>query len=209
MDVYQTEEQQIVQIKRLWAQYGKLVIGTLLITLLAMWGMRYYRHYVATQNEQASSEYQVLLKAMQEKDYATVQSQGELLIRDYKKTSYADLGSMMLAKLAVDENNLDLAKSKLEWIIDNNNKSRLWHIAKVRLSRILVEQNKSVEALDVLSGKFNGYTALYEEAKGDIYVNSGELDKAKESYRVAINSLPRNVDSSWLELKLKDLGDTI
>jgi predicted negative regulator of RcsB-dependent stress response len=80
--------------------------------------------------------------------------------------------------------------------------------ARLRLGRILLTQNKTKEALDLLNVSNTGvYTSEYEELKGDIYVKEKKPALARTAYsRALTESAPTSPGRKMLQMKLDDLG---
>jgi len=96
----------------------------------------------------------------------------------------------------------------LRWASENSTESDVQHVAKLRLARILIAQKKYDEAeAALLIDHPAGFTAGYEELKGDLYVAKGEIAQARVAYDKAINAAGGDA-SRWLRLKRQDLGSS-
>jgi predicted negative regulator of RcsB-dependent stress response len=205
---YNTSEQSVQRIKQLWKQNNKWISYVLLIIMLVIAGIKYLDYHKTVQSGKASVIYQNLLVAMSAGDYVTVKSQGDVLIRSYNKTPYYSLATFMLAKVASVERDFPSAKFYLQHMLNSNGKKEpLFHIANVRLARIMQASGDAAGALEVLQDVPENYIALYEEAKGDIFLARGELNKARVSYERVVEHAPDNFDSQWVQLKLSDVAN--
>lgn len=194
--------------KTFWQKYSKFVLIALGSLLLVYGGVQYYLHYQSNQSLEASAIYDDLLSAVQKKDKEKTVSEATVLMQRYEKTPYASLAALLLAKLDVDEKNLDAAISHLRFALKEDEKHPIQQIARVRLARVLAGQKNYQEALEILTEKKypDGYITLFEETKGDIYLMQNDKEKAKEAYQKAINAAPPGVPVSRLQLKQADLG---
>lgn len=52
MEIYSSEEQQVEAIKRFWQDYGKAIVGGVVLGLAALYGFRFYQ---ADQREAAEA----------------------------------------------------------------------------------------------------------------------------------------------------------
>ena len=112
------------------------------------------------------------------------QAQNLLLEMDnsFSGSPYQYQSHLALAKLYMDSLDYDNAIIQLEFIIDNASDESFRHIARLRIARIMVEQNQFDEALsllDSISSVPKAYAPYYQSIKGDIYASQGLLDKAK------------------------------
>ena len=205
MEVYQTEEQQITMLKEFWKKNKMVIFLFTIVLCTSLFGNHVWRNYVAQRNEKASNIYQDILIAMQGVDIPKVKEKGELLLKDYKKTPYAALSAMILAKVAIDEQDMVGAIDKLRMVIASSNKTSLLYIAKIKLARLLYAKGEYQAALQELGEAPNDYKIMYEELKGDIYLSLNELTKAREAYKNAMlyangNPIP------WVEMKLNSIN---
>lgn len=205
MEGYQTEEQQLVAIREFWQKNKTFILLCLLVFCGILFGTHMLRQHTAKQAEQASNLYQEMLLAVRKVDIVVAKEKGKLLLKKYRSTPYAALGAMILAKISIDEKNLPAAMDNFRYVVKNSKKNPLWHVAKIRLARLLHANKEELAALKELDNPSNGYVALYEELKGDIYVSLNDLIKARESYKKAIlNSNGSPVP--WLEMKLANIN---
>ncbi len=205
MEGYQTEEQQLVVLHEFWKRNRLFILSLIVLFCVILFGTQMYRRYEVRQAEQASILYQEVLSAVQKTDVNVAKTKGALLLKKYSRTPYAALGAMILAKISIDEEDLPTAIDKFRYIVKNSAKNPLWHVAKIKLARLLHANKEHQEALKELDNPPNGYVQLYEELKGDIYVTLKDLDKARESYRKAISNANGN-PVPWLEMKLTNIN---
>ena len=205
MEGYQTEEQQLAVVRNFWRQKKSFIVAFLTILALTFIGGYSYRQYDAKNTEQAANVYQDLLASVQNVDVSKAKEQGSLLLKNYSKTTYAPLGAMILARLAFDEKDFPDAIEKLRYVVANGKKSPLWHVAQIKLARLLSMQGDHQAALKELDNPANGYVPLYEELKGDIYVTLNDLVQARQAYKNAIASSEGN-PVPWLEMKLTNIN---
>lgn len=205
MNTYQTEEQKIDALRQFWKNNGRFITTLLVVTALCVAGFRYYRHQQLVNREQASDLYATMVVAHQQQDIAMVMHRGHTLHENYKKVSpYPELASLLMSKAALDDNKAQDAIGYLEQLLQDYPKSPMMHIARTRLARLKQAQGDTEGALQLLDNPTNGYTALYQEVKGDILLQSQRIDEAKAAYQVALDAIPPEF-KSYLELKLQDI----
>lgn len=183
---YETDQEQMEMLKRLWQDYGKWVVLTLIVGLALGFGWRYWQQQQLTHRQQASAMYQQLLVANSENNTeVVVQISGEIVKR-YPKTEYAHLANLMAAKAAVSKDNFDLASQQLTQVMNDSKNKGLQQIARLRLARVLLTQGKTQEALKTVSVVTDKtYQPLNDEITGDIYMAMNDVAKAHAAYQAA------------------------
>lgn len=198
MDVYNSEEEQVQAIKQWWKDNATSLIAGIVIGVLVLGGYKYWTEGKQNQAQQASVLYSNILSSNEDKVGNT-----ETLKADYSDTPYAALAALLIAKENVIANEVDKAISQLKWIVGNNNDSGIQHIAQQRLARLYLSQN-NIEAADTLikGVKAGGFSATYNELRGDINLAKKLPVQAKENYRLALASLPQG-DQRYAIIKMK------
>jgi len=194
--------------KTLWEKYGKMVLTLTLIVVIAFGCSEYYKHQEAKEALAASKTYGNLITALQKQDKEEITVLATRLTEEYGRTPYASLAALTLAKLALEENNLEAAKKQLRFASLGNERGPIQQVARVRLARVMATEKKYEEALAVLSKPSapEGFVTLFEEAKGDIYLLQNDKNKANEAYQMAIKAAPEGVPLVRLQLKQAELG---
>lgn len=210
MERYQTEDEQVQAIKDWWKENGRAVIAGLIIGIGAIAGYRYWTQYQTSQSEQASMIYAQVVASTATADAEKAFAQGQNLISNYSGTPYAGLAALSLAKLAQTKADYVTAATHLRWILDNNADTGLQHVARLRLARVLVADNKPDLALSLLNETdTTGFTTLYQEARGDILLQLGKQAEAAAEYNKALADLDMNPQRRRiLEMKYNDLAGT-
>jgi predicted negative regulator of RcsB-dependent stress response len=114
---------------------------------------------------------------------------------------------MAQAKYEYENGDVESAIMHLRWASENATETDVRHVASLRLARILIAEEKYEEAETVLLAEHPaGFTAGYEELKGDLYAARGETAQARIAYDKAINAAEGS-PSRWLILKRQDLGN--
>ncbi|MCW8900982.1 MAG: tetratricopeptide repeat protein [Gammaproteobacteria bacterium] len=202
MEVYNSEEEQVQAIKQWWKDNSVSLIAGIVIGVAVLAGYRYWTDYKHTQAQQASEIYSDILSSVKDKA-----KKAEILKTDYSATPYAALAGLIVAKDHVDKNNLEEAITQLKWVVDNSD-SGIQHIAQLRLARLYLSQD-NIEAADALvkGVKVEGFSAAYNEIRGDINLAKNLPVQAKENYRLALASLsPGDQRYPIIKMKLDDLA---
>ena len=207
MSVYQTEEEQVEAIKAWWKQYGKSIIAGLILGGGILAGTKLWVGHQQQQESAASAEYQILVDAMDADKADLVLTHGAVLVDKFKDTPYAALASLAMAKAEVDQGKMDAAQGHLQWVIDHAKQADLKHVATLRSAKLLFAQGKGDTALTLLGGdKPDSFAPAYQELRGDIYAKQGKTASARSAYEAALAAMPKGVDTTYLKMKLSNLG---
>jgi len=211
----ESDEEQLEVLKDWWDQNGSSLVITVVVTVGAIIGYRGWEASVIETGEAASAVYEDLLIATDsivadgsdEAVRITAVSLAETLKSDHGDTTYAVFAAMRLAKVAVVQNDLDMALEELRWALDNVSESHLETTIRVRLSRVHMGLEDPASAMTVLVNyqPASGQVASVEEAKGDILHSMGDLEQARQAYQKALKNMSDKVEKPILELKLADL----
>jgi len=81
-------------------------------------------------------------------------------------------------------------------------------VAKVRLAKVLLAQDKADDALVVLNSEsVSAFEASIEELKGDIYLSQDDTEKARSAYQKAAAAADKDESPrQLLNLKLDDIA---
>ncbi|MFI4938067.1 MAG: YfgM family protein [Candidatus Berkiellales bacterium] len=207
MEVYATEEQQLEAIKNWFKKNGNAVLWAITIVLLIIAALRYWFHHQTVLRDQASDHYLSLMTALDQKDETTLKSQADTLITRFAKSPYATFASFALTQNAVNQNELDEASKQLQWVMDHGERD-FQALARIRLMRLWVAQNKLDEALALYDQKKAGaFLTIMDELKGDILANKQDFVGARKAYEQAVIDAPEEgMYGPLLKMKLEDLG---
>ncbi len=205
---YTTEEQQLEAIKKWFKKYGNQLSWVVLIFALAFSGGYYWRHHRQVLQTQASEQYLSLLLGVEKKEKETIESRGQHLKENYPNSVYATLGAFVLATNALEEKKYDVAEQNYQWILDNSNQPKFKSLARLRMMRLLIAQNKFKEALGYYNEKeADGFLTLMTELKGDILYQQKDLAGARSAYEKAMKEAPEEgLHGILLKMKLNELG---
>lgn len=210
MAVYDLEEQEkLSALQAWWEAYGKYVtaiVTALCVTIIAVQGWRWYTR---AQSEKAAVLYSAISQAAVTSGLDKAKDAGAQLLDKYPGSAYAARGALLLAKLAVDANDNELAKSRLQWVIDRASEDELKQIARLRLAYILLDGKAYDDALRMLDAKHDeNFDGLYADAKGDILAAASKPVEARAAYQAALLKLdPKGSYRNFVQLKIDSLGE--
>lgn len=200
MSAHLTEEEQIEAFKRWWQRYGTMAVASVALASAVYLGWSLFQKHRAEAAAEASKQYDKLgeLIKPQENKLLTaeqktqVKSLADGLIKDHKGSLYADLASLAVAKIAVEDNDLVTAASNLRRVVETSADAPTVDIARLRLAKVLAADKKIDEALGLLGAAVSPeFEASYAEAKGDILVGENRLAEAFSAYQVAMTSVSK------------------
>ncbi|WP_122581149.1 tetratricopeptide repeat protein [Pseudomonas viridiflava] len=206
-----SEDDELAGVKDWWQRNGKPLVAGGLLALIVVLGWQFWHRYQANQSQGASMLYQQLLEtALTPSGQADTTRVAEIsgkLKSEYGGTTYAQYGSLFVAKVAVDTGKLDDAAAELKVVADKPANETLGEIARQRLARVLAAQNKADDALKLLDGDAEkSFLASREELKGDLLVQLGRTDEAHAAYQKAKSALSEEAAVGGLQMKLDDLA---
>ncbi len=206
-----SEDDELAGVKDWWQRNGKPLVAGGLLALIVVLGWQFWQRYQANQSQGASMLYQQLLEtALTPSGQADTTRVAEIsgkLKSEYGGTTYAQYGSLFVAKVAVDTGKLDDAAAELRVVADKPANETLGEIARQRLARVLAAQNKADDALKLLDGDAEkSFLASREELKGDLLVQLGRTDEAHAAYQKAKSALSEEAAVGGLQMKLDDLA---
>ncbi|WP_122424255.1 tetratricopeptide repeat protein [Pseudomonas viridiflava] len=206
-----SEDDELAGVKDWWQRNGKPLVAGGLLALIVVLGWQFWHRYQANQSQGASMLYQQLLEtALTPSGQADTTGVAEIsgkLKSEYGGTTYAQYGSLFVAKVAVDTGKLDDAAAELKVVADKPANETLGEIARQRLARVLAAQNKADDALKLLDGDAEkSFLASREELKGDLLVQLGRTDEAHAAYQKAKSALSEEAAVGGLQMKLDDLA---
>ncbi len=163
-----------------------------------------------TQKLSVSSDlYQNLMHKLDAKDIAGAEEIALSLIKGFPKTPYAHLSGLVLAKNAIEAQDIPLAMERLKWVISVSDKVLLKPIAVSRLARLMVSEKQYEEALALIEQNepySESQRVLIENIRGDAYTALGNNEQAVAAYKYVADHLPLSAENTVLNYKLIDLG---
>jgi predicted negative regulator of RcsB-dependent stress response len=203
-----SEKEQLEALRAWWAENGSYVIGGIIVGIVVIFGWNRWQSGIAETQIAASSIYEELMEASSRGDLDAAAAAAEQLFGAYPTTPYAGQARLAMAKLYMDNGRDQDAADVLRVLADTDRDRELAMVARLRLAKILLYQDKARAAVDLLAGQpESAFSARFNEVLGDAYMDLGEIAAAEAAYLAALNDNPlaRTVDVSLIQLKLNDL----
>jgi predicted negative regulator of RcsB-dependent stress response len=200
MDIHASEKEQVEALRKWWKENASSVITGVLLGLSVLLGGKAWFSYQETRALSASNIYAQMMAALNQNEHEPVRNFANQLISEYSGSGYAPLAALVLARLAVKQSELPAAQAQLQWALDHAESPELKHTARMRLVRVLIDQNKLAEAAQQLSsvGEAGAYAYLYAELRGDLAMLQGNAAEAASAYRQALDSMPAQAPNAAL-----------
>ncbi|MDT8387004.1 MAG: tetratricopeptide repeat protein [Thiogranum sp.] len=187
-----TEKEQLEVVQKWWKENGSSLLIGLLLGLSILFGGKAWLGYKETQAMNASNIYMQMLGAMSQDQIDKMRDSANQLISNYSGSAYATFAAMALAKVAVSEGAFGAAETQLQWAMDNAETPELENMARLRLARVLLQQEKYSETGELLAARSDAeaFGFQYLELEGDLALSEGETGKAAAAYQQALEAAP-------------------
>ncbi|NYZ64245.1 YfgM family protein [Luteimonas deserti] len=184
-----------------WLRDNSLgLIGGLILGGALIFGWQYWKQRVQTQAMQQHAAYQAAVLDIAGGDIEKARQQ----VASLPDGSYGELAALQLAKAQLDAGDRDAAIATLQGV--GRTEPGLAAVVEQRLARLLIDAERSEEALALLS---DASDSVALEARGDAHFALQQLDRAREDYTAALRGLDSAAPQrGLLELKLSEVGGT-
>ncbi|MCU7932090.1 MAG: tetratricopeptide repeat protein [Candidatus Thiodiazotropha sp. (ex Codakia rugifera)] len=204
MSVYQTEEEQVEAIKRWWKENGTSVIAGLVIGLGGVFGWQAWGNYQDRIGGDAALAFSQMLGAVERRDATSAAKQAELMRANYDNSNYAVFAALAEARLKLDEGDVAIAKSRLEWANQQADNPALKQLVQLNLARILLDEGELDAAEKLVAATEGGFAGEFAALRGDIAFARGDKASAATAYTQAMTLDVNN--PGLLQMKLDDLA---
>src|ERR1700712_5111863 len=163
------EQEQIETLKSWWKRYGNMLTWLLIAALAAFSGWSAWNYYQRNQAAQAGQLYDEIGRAVVAKDNARVLRGAADMREKFGRTAYAEMASLMAAKAAFDANDLNGAKTQLQWVVDNGRDDAYRALARIRLAGVLLDEKAYEEGLKLLAADVPAaFAGAAADRRGDL-----------------------------------------
>lgn len=210
MDEFQSEKEQIEEIKKWWKQNGGFIVTGLVLGVGVLGGWKYWGDFKEKRAAAASAQYEELTQAIVSKDRNGATSLLGSVSTEFDATPYPSQAALAMAKFYVESDEPELAAEQLQSVLVHSKDAHLKLVARQRLARVQLSQDRADEALKTLEVANPGsFAARFHEVRGDIYSAMDRQEDARVEYQSALDKFqPGLFDRQMVEIKLSNLGVT-
>ncbi|BCB06735.1 GTP-binding protein [Vreelandella venusta] len=208
-----SEEEQLEVIKRWWKENGTSLIAGAVLAAAGVFGWNAWQNYQEGQAEAASVRYQQLVNmtagnTLADDQLANARELIDDITSDHGDTLYAELAQLLGARLAVQQGDLEAAKSALENVAGASSRRYVKSLAWLRLARIEIANGNPQAALSLLDESISDALAAQRaNVRGDAYAALDQTEQARDAWQTALElAQTQNQPLYGVQLKLDDLG---
>ncbi len=212
MDDLLSEKEQIEQIRSWWSEYGGYIIFGIAAGALLLFGYNYYQNSKLQSQLDASALYEQLTSHVVDGELEEAEVVTGELGTMYGDTTYSAQSKLAMARLYMDKNRDQDAADVLNELLASGSDEALKHVARLRLAKILLYQDKAQEVVDLLANEDNpAFSAAYSEVLGDAYHALGRIEEAQAAYQsVLMDPLSQGtVNQRLVQWKVLDLPEIV
>ncbi|MEO8766863.1 MAG: tetratricopeptide repeat protein [Nitrosospira sp.] len=212
MATYDLEEQEKIDgLKSWWEAYGTLVMVVIATFIASMAGVKMWNYYQQQQIEQAAELYSSLLQieANGNGDPKKINDAAHLLMEGFPGSGYASRAALISARASFEGGDVQNAKSRLQWTLDNTKEDELKDLVRLRLAGLLLDERKYDDALRLLDAKHGEtFDGLYADLKGDVLTAAGKVTEARATYQMALDKMgKKGTYHNIVQMKLDALAE--
>ncbi len=202
------DDEDVAKLKAWWNEYGRTIVVGVVLGLGGIVGWNGWQRYQERQAEEASEVYAQVVEAAGRGQHADARTRAALLLTEFPRSGYATLAAFVASASAAAQGDLAEARSRLSWIAQNASREGYRDLARIRLARVLLDEEDTGTALDTLSEVSPGaFDALAGELRGDIHLARGSPEEARIAWQDVLDgegALPSS--RARVQMKLDDLG---
>jgi predicted negative regulator of RcsB-dependent stress response len=208
VESYLSEKEQWEAIKGWFRENGLWIVAGIAVGALGIGGWRWWDSHLDQVGREASGKYEQMLTSLGRGDRTEALVLLGDLEHNYSSSPYVDQGKLAAAGVYVNVNELDKANTELQAVIQHSKDPHLVLLARLRLARVQIAQQKPDDALATLNGVEPGaFASRFHEVRGDANYAKGDKAGALTEYRAArgMDMGSGVTDTSLLDLKISDL----
>ena len=210
MATYDLEEQEKIDgLKSWWEAYGTLVMVVIATFIASMAGVKMWNYYQQQQIEQAAELYSSLLQIEAGGDTRKISDAAQLVMTGFPGSGYASRAALISARASFEGGDVQNAKSRLQWTLDNTKEDELKDLVRLRLAGLLLDERKYDDALRLLDTKHGeSFVGLYGDLKVDVLTAAGKVSEARAAYQMALDKMgKKGTYHNIVQMKLDALAE--
>ncbi|MDP2323074.1 MAG: tetratricopeptide repeat protein [Gammaproteobacteria bacterium] len=209
MEELLTDQQQAEKVKGWVRANGIFLVAGVALGLGGLFGWNQWRNYQERQAEEASAIFETFLQSVRASQLEQAEAGMAALATEYGSSPYAPQGRLVMARLYLDQGKPELAAEALRTVVENGWSPEIRNIARLRLARVLIFQEKYDEALKTLGDPGSkAFAPAFHDVRGDAYYAMGKHSEARSEYEQVLNGdiAAQVIERTFVQAKLDDLG---
>jgi predicted negative regulator of RcsB-dependent stress response len=207
VEEYLNEKEQWERVLAWLREQGPWIVGGVALAVAIFSGWNYWQNRTQQRNLAAATRYEQVIDAFSRNDINGGFGLADEVIKSFPGTAYADQANLAVARIQVENKQLDAAAARLRQVLASTGDAELALITRLRLARVQLAQGKADEALKTLDAVNPGaFAARYAEVRGDVLLAKGDRDGALKAYREARSGGGATIDTALLDLKIGELA---
>ena len=190
LEIHVAEDDDTQKLRAWWKKNGMGMVAGVAIGVAGVGGFKGWQVYTENRALSASDVFQEMLAYDESGAVEQAQDRAQMLAKDYRSTPYVDMAYLMIAKLAIKNNELSNAMEALTHVMTKSNDPAMRQLARLRLARVTLLAGDLVRAQElVTTDDVGGFESEYPEVLGDILVVQHKYSDAAEAYDRALQAL--------------------
>ena len=207
MDENLTDQERAEQVRTWLRENGWYLLAGLVLGVGALFGWREWTSRSVLEAAQASALYEDLMAAIRSNRPVRAEEIATQLADAFGSSPYVDQARLAMAKLKMESSAPEEAAAYLEQVMAESDSEEVAHIARLRLGRVLIQQEKYEEALKKLDvPEDSAFATRFHDARGDAYFAMGRMEDAQKEYAAALASSELPADQAFLQAKLDEVS---
>ena len=209
MEDYLSERQQIEHLRGVVRENAPWAVSGVLIGVGLLVGWQQWQAWQQRQALGAGASYGETLAALSRGDREAAGRLATQLQQSWRRTPYADLATLALARFDAENGRYADAARNLEDLMQHARDADLKLVARLRLARVQRAAGQPAAALATLAAGHPPPTAAaaFAEVRADLLLDQGDRAGARTAYAEALASpTPGLVNRERLQLELAALG---
>jgi predicted negative regulator of RcsB-dependent stress response len=207
VEEYLNEKEQWERVLAWLREQGPWIVAGVALALAVYGGWNYWQNRTQQRNLAAATRYEQIIDAFERNDVNAGSRLADELVKAYPSTAYADQANLAVARIQVENKQLEPAATRLRQVLAATSDPELALVARLRLARVELAQGNPDQALKTLDAVNPGaFAARYAQVRGDVLFAKGDRDGALKAYREARSGGDTTTDGGLLDLKIGELA---
>jgi len=186
----QWQEREIELFMSFWRNHGRSIAIGVVAALIVAAGYRFWRYESRSRGERISAAYTRLERDLAHHHFAAGRAEAERILHSYGGSTYAVFAALTLAKLDAMDNHWAQAATRLRKALREHADPALRPLIRIRLARILFEQNQPQAVLALFHGHNPGaYAGVMAWLRGRAERRLGHPLQAHDDFTLALDNL--------------------